>query len=103
MYEGLASLFLPEGVLEYFEVTDFATQRTLDKDVLYTTELHIYFDEHDNRTPDMEESVSNGFDEDLCLLDYPAETRKRYCTYKESAELCQMAQQEVLTSARSLN
>ena len=30
---------------EYFEVTDSATQRTLDKDVLYTTELHIYFDE----------------------------------------------------------
>ena len=41
MYEGLASYFLPEGVLKYFEVTDFATQRTLDKDVLYTTELHI--------------------------------------------------------------
>ena len=34
MYEGLASYFLPEGVLEYFEVTDFATQRTQDKDVL---------------------------------------------------------------------
>ena len=45
MYEGLASYFLPEGVLKYFEVTDFATQRTLDKDVLYTTELHIYLDE----------------------------------------------------------
>lgn len=26
MYEGLASYFLPEGVLKYFEVTDFATQ-----------------------------------------------------------------------------
>jgi hypothetical protein len=24
MYEGLASYFLPTGVLEYFEVTDFA-------------------------------------------------------------------------------
>ncbi len=30
---------------EYFEVTDSATQRTLDKDVLYTTELHIYLEE----------------------------------------------------------
>ncbi len=35
MYEGLASYFLPEGVLKYFEVTDFATQRTLDKDVSF--------------------------------------------------------------------
>ena len=41
MYEGLASYFLLERVLEYFEVTDFVTQRTLDKDVLYATELHI--------------------------------------------------------------
>ena len=64
MYEGLASYFLPEGVLKYFEVTDFATQRTLDKDVLYTTELHIYLDERDNRTPDMKDSVSNGFGEE---------------------------------------
>lgn len=30
---------------EYFEVADFATQRTLDKDVLYTAELHIYLDD----------------------------------------------------------
>ena len=34
MYEGLASYFLPSGVLEYFEVTDFAEERTRDKDVL---------------------------------------------------------------------
>lgn len=76
MYEGLASYFLPEGVLKYFEVTDFATQRTLDKDVLYTTELHIYLDERDNRTPDMKDSVSNGFGEESCLLDYPARDKK---------------------------
>lgn len=30
---------------EYFEVTDSATQCTLDKDVLYTKELHIYLDD----------------------------------------------------------
>ena len=76
MYEGLASYFLPEGVLKYFEVTDFATQRTLDKDVLYTTELHIYLDERDNRTPEMKDSVSNGFGAESCLLDYPARDKK---------------------------
>ena len=53
MYEGLASYFLPTGVLEYFEVTDFAEVPAQDTEVLYTTELHIYLDERDNRTPDM--------------------------------------------------
>ena len=59
----------PKEFLSIFEVTDFATQRTLDKDVLYTTELHIYLDERDNRTPDMKDSVSNGFGAESCLLD----------------------------------
>ena len=44
MYEGLASYFLPTGVLEYFEVTDFCEVPTQDTEVLYTTELHIYLD-----------------------------------------------------------
>ena len=47
MYKGLASYFLPEGVLEYFDVTDFAEVPTKDKNVLYTTELHIYLDERE--------------------------------------------------------
>lgn len=44
MYEGLASYFLPTGILEYFEVTDFTEIPTQDTEVLYTTELHIYLD-----------------------------------------------------------
>ena len=32
MYEGLVSYFLPSGILEYFEVTDFAEVSTMDKD-----------------------------------------------------------------------
>lgn len=103
MYEGLASYFLPEGVLKYFEVTDFATQRTLDKDVLYTTELHIYLDERDNRTPDMKDSVSNGLGQDHVYLTIQPETRRRYFTYEEGVGQCRMAQQEVLTLTRSLN
>ena len=76
MYEGLASYFLPEGVLDFFEVTDFAEEPTKDKDVLYTKELHIYLDERDNRTAEMEGSVSNGFDDESCLLDFPARDKK---------------------------
>ena len=76
MYEGLASYFLPTGVLEYFEVTDFAEVPTQDTEVLYTTELHIYLDERDNRTPDMSGSVSDGFGEESCLLDFPTRDKK---------------------------
>lgn len=76
MYEGLASYFLPTGILEYFEVTDFAEVATQDAEVLYTTELHIYLDERDNRTPDMCGSVSNGFDAESCILDFPARDKK---------------------------
>ena len=76
MYKGLTSYFLPEGVLEYFDVTDFAEVATKDKNVLYTTELHIYLDEKDNRTPDMEGSVSDGFGEESCLLDFPTRDKK---------------------------
>jgi len=76
MYEGLASYFLPTVVLEYFEVTDFAEVPTQDTEVLYTTELHIYLDERDNRTPDMSGSVSDGFGEESCLLDFPTRDKK---------------------------
>ena len=76
MYEGLASYFLPTGVLEYFEVTDFAEVPTQDIEVLYTTELHIYLDERDNRTSDMSGSVSDGFGEESCLLDFPTRDKK---------------------------
>lgn len=76
MYEGLASYFLPKGVLDYFEVTNFAEIPTRDNEVLYTTELHIYLDERDNRTPDMKESISNGFGEEYSLLDFPTRDKK---------------------------
>ena len=76
MYEGLASYFLPPGVLEYFEVTDFAEVPTKDTEVLYKTELHIYLDECDNRTPDMSDAVSRGFRKESCFLDFPARNKK---------------------------
>ena len=76
MYEGLASYFLPEGVLNYFEVADFEEVPTKDMNVLYTTELHIYLDERDNRPDSMKNSVSDGFGEESCLLDFPTRDKK---------------------------
>ena len=76
MYEGLASYFLPSGVLEYFEVTDFAEVPTQDKDVLYAKELHIYLDERDNRTPEIKGSASDGFGKESSVVDFPVRDKK---------------------------
>ena len=76
MYEGLASYFLPSGVLEYFEVTDFAEVPTQDKDVLYTMKLHIYLDERNNRTPEMKGSVSDDFGKESSVVDFPVCDKK---------------------------
>ena len=54
MYKGLAVYFLPEGVLNYFDVVAFAEEPPKKNDVPYSSELHIYLDEKDNRTSDMQ-------------------------------------------------
>lgn len=41
MYKGLASYFLPDGVLDYFDVVDF-TEEPTPKDRLYRNILHLY-------------------------------------------------------------
>ena len=76
VYEGLASYFLPEGALEFFELTKFEVVPTKAKGVLYKTELHIYLDERDNRSDDMKEAVSNGFSAESKLLDFPTLDKK---------------------------
>ena len=75
MYKGLASLFLPEGVLNYFEVVDYAEEPN-PKDNLYRKILHLYLDELDNRPDDMHDAKPNGFTEERLILDFPARDRK---------------------------
>ena len=75
MYKGLASYFLPDGVLEYFDVVDFAEEPT-PGDTLYRKTLHLYLDERDNRPPSMSEAKPNGFTEERCILDFPIRDRK---------------------------
>lgn len=100
MYEGLASYFLPTGILEYFEVTDFTEIPTQDTEVLYTTELHIYLDERDNRTPDMSGSVSDGFGEEAVFLISRHVTRKQSSMYADVAGQCPTAQPSQWISTR---
>lgn len=76
MYKGLANYFLPEGVLSYFDVVGFSETSATEKDVLYKNVLHIYLDEHDNRTPDMMSSIGNGYTEEKEILDFPIRGRK---------------------------
>lgn len=52
MYKGLASYILPDGVLDYFDVVDFAEEPT-PEDRLYRNILHLYLDERDNRPSSM--------------------------------------------------
>ena len=75
MYKGLVSYFLPDGVLEYFAVVDFAEEPT-SEDTLYRKILHLYLDERDNRPPSMSGAKPNGFTEERCILDFPIRDRK---------------------------
>ena len=50
---------MPEGIKDYFELV-WAESQSLDsreskKDILYTGTLHMYLDEHDNRTEGMQD------------------------------------------------
>ncbi len=69
----LASFFLPPGVLDYFDAVE--VEETLDnEDKLFKKQLHVYLREHDNRTSDMSDTISNGYTEEKQLLDFPVHT-----------------------------
>lgn len=75
MYKGLASYFLPDGVLDYFDVVDFAEDPAPDGNP-YGKTLHLYLDERDNRSSEMSEFTPNGFTEEHCILDFPVRARR---------------------------
>lgn len=78
MYKCLAMYVLPEGVLEYFDLTDITEEKPKSKspDILYEKELHIYLDERDNRPADMLSATSKGFTPESCIYDFPIRTHK---------------------------
>lgn len=75
MYKGLASYFLPDGVLDYLDVVDFA-EEPAPEDRLYRNILHLYLDECDNRPSSMSLVKPNGFTEECCILDFSIRDRK---------------------------
>ena len=72
IYKGLATYFLPDGVLDYFDIVDFAESPVSKcENKIYLKELHLYLDECDNRTSDMQSTTGNGFTEEKLILDFP--------------------------------
>ena len=63
LYQHFLSFFMPEGILDFFEPVWMETQsldsRESKKDILYSSSLHIYLDERDNRPDDLFTFLSN--------------------------------------------
>ena len=76
LYKHFISFFLPEGLLDFFDLVWVESQ----KDIVYTGELLIHLDERDNRTEDMQELRPNGFTEPTILTDFPIRSAGWNCT-----------------------
>ena len=75
--EDFLHYFLPDGLLNYFEpVMAEDKEHQPKKDEVYKRVLHLYFDEKDNRTPEMQNLRPNGFTEEKVISDFPARNRK---------------------------
>lgn len=51
-------------------------EHQIKKDEVYKRELHLYFDERDNRTEDLQYLRPNGFTEERLISDFPVRARK---------------------------
>ncbi len=75
--EDFLHYFLPDGLLDCFEpVMAEDKEHQIKKDEVYKRELHLYFDERDNRTEELQYLRPNGFTEERLISDFPARARK---------------------------
>lgn len=75
----LASFFLPEGMIDWFEIVKMSEEPntgTAEADVLYDTVLNIYLDERDTREGEQLGLNPNGFTEPTIIKDHPIRNRK---------------------------
>lgn len=78
-YEFFASFFLPNGMLDWFDIVRIEEETndgTKKFDGFFSTILHIYLDERDNREGETLGLVPNGFTEPTIIKDYPIRDRK---------------------------
>lgn len=80
LYHHFLSFFLPEAMLDFFELV-WMEKKSLDsreskKDIIYTSMLHMYLDERDNRKEDQQDLRPNGFTEETVISDFPVRDRR---------------------------
>ena len=78
-YEFFAGFFLPDGMIDWFEITAVKEEKndgSKELDILFPTILHIYLDERDNREGENLGLKGNGFSEYTTYQDYPIRNRK---------------------------
>lgn len=80
VYEYLTSFFLPEGMMDLFEVVwadeESLNSRELKQAVVYKTVLKVHLDERDNRTENQQDLRPNGFTEPTMAADFPIRSRR---------------------------
>ncbi len=77
-YEKLVRYMLPNGILDYFEITNVSEEVTNEKDDTGTVIriLHIYLDERDLRDVTWHDLQPNGFTEPRQFNDFPQREHK---------------------------
>ena len=77
-YSTLVRYMLPDGILDYFEITKIAEEVTNEKDETGTVIriLHIYLDERDLRDKVWHDLQPNGFTEPRLFNDFPQREHK---------------------------
>ena len=78
-YEFFASFFLPDGMIDWFDITKVEEDKnegSKDLDILFPTILNVYLDERDNREGENLGLKGNGFSEYTTYQDYPIRNRK---------------------------
>ena len=78
IYESLARVILPEGILTLFEVTDVSTEHTgiIEETGLERTIIHIELRERDLRDKEWQDLKPNGFTEPKLINDFPIRDHK---------------------------
>ena len=78
IYESLARIILPEGILDIFEVTNVIDEHTgiIEETGLERCIIHIHLAERDLRDVVWHDMRPNGFTEEKCINDFPIRDRK---------------------------
>ena len=67
----LLDLVLPDGILDWFGIIKVEGTALSKPDPIMEGEVHIYLDERDNRSEEMQDLKPNGFTESKEVTDFP--------------------------------